>query len=776
MIDISGRAVRAGIRGFTAVATASCFVVTPQVTNIASAHTGERAARAHDHTTPRPDHEGREARDHGRGRADVVVNTRGPKGVIVPGRTYEWPFEVTNRGSEPAEDVSLTARPNRNLKVLAAPPKCRWRNSGPLVCDIGLLPQGHTKRGVITATIVPRTHSGKALTNPIQVSWRNTPSRERLMAEFPPVEVPPVEVSPGTGDTSAVPAADGKVPYPLMVTEHGPVTAESVVVRSPIGLPAPEGPCAAGVAPGKIADKPAAGRELGPCGAQQDDPAACGCSAAHEAPAASVPDVADVPQVTAPDRPAAAPCGAVARPVVIPDRPLVPPCAQQRPVAPPPAAVERPAGEPAAPCGVVPDRPMVPPCAKTGPAAWVDEPAAAACGVFPARPASAEDRPALPPCARHEPVAAPPAAEDRPATPACHAAVDRPVILPAPIGVPAAVPGSPCGAAPDRPATVKADQPADTTPVDTRPVATTPVDTRPAGKPADKTADKPTGKPVEKPADAGDDKAAGVPAAAPCGASAAGPGAVPGRPVIIPRVPAIPPCAHGRPDACGCLASANAPAEPAAEPVVPAVPVVPATPGTAPCPAGAADQPMANDKATPERPLGPSCGHGVPAAVHEEPAATPDTIEPMTPLTGPGKAADQPLGRPHHHVPLGRPHHHVPLGGPHDHVPAGRPHHGCVRQGTGFVCPLGSAAHHRPPVVNLHSPAHPRALRCVGASSAGCHTREARPVAVRPQPARGNLPTTGSSSALLALSGLGLAGAGVVLYRLSRTRTRREEG
>jgi LPXTG-motif cell wall-anchored protein len=41
---------------------------------------------------------------------------------------------------------------------------------------------------------------------------------------------------------------------------------------------------------------------------------------------------------------------------------------------------------------------------------------------------------------------------------------------------------------------------------------------------------------------------------------------------------------------------------------------------------------------------------------------------------------------------------------------------------------------------------------------------------MRPQPVGGHLPVTGGSSALLALSGLGLAGAGLVLYRLGRTR------
>jgi LPXTG-motif cell wall-anchored protein len=146
--------------------------------------------------------------------------------------------------------------------------------------------------------------------------------------------------------------------------------------------------------------------------------------------------------------------------------------------------------------------------------------------------------------------------------------------------------------------------------------------------------------------------------------------------------------------------------------------------------------------------------------VHEEPAATPDAIAPMTPLTGPGKAAHHPLGRPHRHVPRA----------------SGRAHRDCVRQGTGFVCPLGAAPHHRPHVLNLTSPTHPHTLHCVGANGPACHTRSARPVAVREQPAGGRLPATGGPSELLALSGLGLAGAGVVLYRLSRTRRENEGG
>jgi hypothetical protein len=716
----------------------------PQVTNNASAHTGGKAARAHDRLTPHRDHDGREGRDHEHGRADLVVDTKGPRGTIVPGRKYKWPFEVTNRGTVPAKDVALTAMPDKSLKVLSAPPKCRWRQSGPLVCQIGFLPQGKTRRGTITATVVPRAHNGKALNNPVQVSWRNAPTGEKRLAAFPPVEISPggSAAGPGTGtDTGTDTDTDGRVPYPLMVTEHGPVTAESVVVRSPIGAPAPEGPCANGVPSGKIAGKSTPIKPaLGPCGAKQDDPAACGCgAAAHERPAADLPPTenavipdrpakADRPVAANPDVPVTAPCGAVVdRPVVVPDRPVVPPCAQGRPE----AEQGRPAAAPSS--ATTADKP-----AADRPA--TDQPA----GSVPDNPAT--DKPVTDKPVTDKPVV------DRPAATPCGAAADRPVILP---GRPVIMPDHPavpsCAGAPGKP------------------------DAAPSSA-----ADKP----------APDKAAVDRPATAPCGATAARPVAVPERPVVVPDMPAIPPCAQGSPGACGCLNSQGVPAAPAADSAVPQRPAVPGPPEAAPC--AAADKPMGG-KDVSERPVGPSCGAGqeAPAAVHQEPGTTPEapaavheepatvpgttvpgttvpgttvpgttvpgTATPMTPLAGPGKAAHHPLGRPHHHVPL-RP---------------GRPHRDCVRQGTGFVCPLGSASHHRPHVLNLRSPGSPHALHCVGAAGAACHTREARPVAMRPQPVGGRLPVTGGSSALLALSGVGLAGAGMVLYRLSRTR--REE-
>jgi Domain of unknown function DUF11 len=754
MIDISGRAVRAGIRSITAVAAVSCFAVMPQVTSNASAHTGGKAARAargHDlaghKTTPYRDHNGREGRDRERGRANLVVDTHGPRGAIVPGRTYKWPFEVTNRGTVPAKDVALTATPDRSLKVLAAPPKCRWRKTGPLVCKIGLLPQGQTRRGTITAEVAPRAHTGKSLNNPVQVSWRNAPRQERRMSAFPPVEV-----SPDT-DASATAPGDGKIPYPLTVTEHAPVTAESVVVRSPIGLPAPEGPCANGVAPSKIAGKsmpikPA----LGPCGAKLDDPTACGCGATHDRPVVDGPPADAVPDEHAgvnadvPDRPVAAPCGA-ARPVVTPDRPAVP-------VA-PPCAHGAPADEPPAEAGT--DLPATTPCDAGRPVILPS----------PVRPVVVPDRPGGAPCAGAQgwPGAAQerPVEADAPATAPCGAAV--PVIRPE---RPVVTPDTPCAAAAKAAEKAAAEKAAaekaaaDKAAAEKAAAEKAQADKAAAEKAA---ADKAAAEKAEA-------AQASVPTATtPCGAAASNPVLVPDRPVIVPEGPAIPPCALGRPAACGCVNAEHAPAAPAAAPALPALPDAPGVsdaPGAAPvAPCAAADKPMAVEgKAVEERPAGPSCGAAqeAPAAVHEEPAATPDTVAPMTPLAGPGKAAHLPHGRPHHHAGFPA---RAPLG-------SGRAHRDCVRQGTGFVCPLGSAPHRRPHVYNLTAPRHPHAIRC-GAGAEACHTREARPVAMRPQPVRGNLPVTGGSSALLALSGLGLAGAGVVLYRLGRTR-RGEQG
>jgi hypothetical protein len=777
MIEFSGRAVRAGTRSIAVVAAASCFAVMPQVADHQPAHAdsivGSAAARG-GHGAPHRDHD-HEGRKNGH--ANVVVDTQGPQGAILPGRTYRWPYEVTNRGSAPARNVALTATPDKHLKVLATPPKCRWRRSGQLICKIGLLPQGETKRGVITATVVPKAPTGRSLANPVQVSWHNSPTPETRRTAFPPVEVSPDTALAAKSSIPETVIPGRQVPYEVVMTGHGPVTAEAVVVRSPVTAMTPEGPCGSSMSPAKIPAgkttpiKPAIGSceadpatpVAAPCVAVQGkDAAAPDTAAASDKPVAGSCGAAQEKRAVAQDKPAAAPCGAVAnksageRPAVAAHAPVTPPCAagqdksaacscgaaQEKPATQDKAATQD--NKPVtAPSAAVPPQPVVArdkPAAAPSTVAMPAKPAAAPCG-------AAADKPATPPCAAApvKPVAAPSTAED----PSTAAAAGKPE-------------AAPCGAVANKSAGEKPAVSADT-----------PV-TSPCAAGPDKSAACWCGAAQDKPAAvqpgvALDDK----PVAAPSAAAAPGKPAAAPAPVAAEDDPAVAPCAalHDKPIAAPCGA---------AVPERPAAAVVPGKPEAAPC-GVIADKPMvAPDNAASDKPVSPACG-----AAEEQPIAAPEKSVSMTPLAGPGKAAGKSASRPGR-VPAR--HRHVEALAGRSPVSASRGRQDCVTLGTGFECPGGAIPHHRTHLLKLAAHSRPNTaphrLRCVdteipeanrAGDSAACHTRMARPVAARDNLTIRRLPTTGGSSALLALMGFGLAGAGVVLYRFGRAR-RSEEG
>jgi hypothetical protein len=197
------------------------------------------------------------------------------------------------------------------------------------------------------------------------------------------------------------------------------------------------------------------------------------------------------------------------------------------------------------------------------------------------------------------------------------------------------------------------------------------------------------------------------------------------------------------------------------------------------CGACAAQQPMpacgsAQDKPTGDvsRPCGPS-----PARVAAEPGKAGPVGEsgihrsgPAESPVGSGIVPDRPGKAPRGDTP-------VVIG-------KGRLH--CVTQGAGFLCPLGSIPPGRTRKLRLAVRARPHArpgrLRCVstvasgtpdenpGNDSVACHTRNARPIPIRQNPGVHRLPQTGFPYGTVALSGLGLAAAGVLMLRLGRTR------
>ncbi len=913
MFDFSGRAARAGTRCISAVAAISCLAVMPQ-----PAHAGVHgsAVRKHGHDISHRDHD----RRNGQGGANLVVDTKGPQGVILPGRTYKWPYEVTNKGTLPARNVSLTATPDKGLKVLALPPKCRWQHGSRLFCKIGLLPQGETRHGDFTATVAPRQHAARPLINPVQVSWRSSPSRETRRTEFPPASRPGKEAS-----RRAEPAA---VPYPVMQTQRGPGAAEAVVVRSSVSPLAPVGPCAlilpARVGGGKTTPvKPNAGTcEAAKNPAEPVPASASGEQCALDPTGHDVRGLLTAPCAT-PGRTAVTPCEAAAakaaktetgRPARTAEQakadPAVPPCAAKHDEAvaapcgvPAPATDAKPAAPScatgdqavAAPCGAVAKpvtdaKPAVPPCA-----AKRDEAVAAPCGAaVPAKDAkpAADAKPAIPPCAagglgscecRGRQAAAPdvvvvpgmpvmvpdrPAhhatpAEDHSALTPCQAAEQDTRIRPA---APSCAPvkenpaASPCDAA----AKPAADAAAPCAAVQGGPVlapcraAEQGAQVKEAVPPCASARNQPAVTPCK--ADEGTHVNAGAcagekerPVVAPCRAAEhvadrpyapclagrdrpAEPGAVaprrpssgvvvvPGTPGIVPLAPLAPlaplvpvapigsgeqvtvpghavtlpcgavaetpvaaqdvpvtsPCAgaSGIPQACGCVAAQDRPAgtTPETPDAAPAAPPVPG--GVSPCQA-LADKPMAEDAVVPGKSATLTC-----AGTREHPVDGESV--PITPLASPGKSLHRPAGR-HERPVMGREANdpvilpgRVPSRRGHFvRVPRsyGRAHKGCLAQGTGFICPLGSAprgGHHVRPALHSRPGVRPERFQC-GSGGAACHTRMARPLAARPNVTVRHLPTTGTSSALLALSGLGLAGAGAVLYRVGRSR-RRQEG
>src|SRR4051794_29190071 len=146
MIDISGRAVRAGTRGIAVFAAVAGFAVLPQLAHEGPARADGSAGHHHPHGQERHEH-----RATPRRRPEVALSPSAPHGGVVPGRTYRWPYSVTNNGTTPARHVTLETAPDRDLKVVATPPKCTWHRRAVLVCRVGLIPRGQTRRGSITA-------------------------------------------------------------------------------------------------------------------------------------------------------------------------------------------------------------------------------------------------------------------------------------------------------------------------------------------------------------------------------------------------------------------------------------------------------------------------------------------------------------------------------------------------------------------------------------------------------------------------------------------------
>jgi hypothetical protein len=163
-------------------------------------------------------------------RAGIILDIDAPNAPILPGKTYEWPFSVTNRGADKIDHVTFAAPLSKHLDFVQGQDDCSWQREM-AVCELGAMQHGQTKTGVLTAKVDADACEGDTIGGRGTVTWGNPSDHGKVEAAFPKVDVveaadlavagkAPQEVQPG--DT---------VPYEITVVNRGTVTAEHVMVR-----------------------------------------------------------------------------------------------------------------------------------------------------------------------------------------------------------------------------------------------------------------------------------------------------------------------------------------------------------------------------------------------------------------------------------------------------------------------------------------------------------------------------------------------------------------
>ncbi|MCW2899928.1 MAG: omcB [Streptosporangiaceae bacterium] len=167
-------------------------------------------------------------RERARPRMSVDINA--PSAPVLPGRTYSWPFAVTNTGPDTVEKVIFSAPLSRHLEVAPGEDDCAWRQRT-AVCRLGPMRRGETRTGVLMAKVADDACDGDTIGGTAAVTWSGPTAMRRINAAFPPVKVAelpdlsvvekaPAQVRPG-----------GAVPYEITVVNQGMARAEHVVLR-----------------------------------------------------------------------------------------------------------------------------------------------------------------------------------------------------------------------------------------------------------------------------------------------------------------------------------------------------------------------------------------------------------------------------------------------------------------------------------------------------------------------------------------------------------------
>jgi LPXTG-motif cell wall-anchored protein len=223
---------RLAVRGLMVVSVMALIGAVPVLGGAAQARTGASAVVTGGHRRaqpPSPVAAGAERAGPGV-RPGITVDIGAPDAPVLPGRTYSWPYTVTNEGQAEVEKVTLSAPLPDHLEPVPGQDDCSWRQQV-AVCPLGSMGNGETRSGVLTAKVADEACAGDDIAGTAAVTWGEALDTGRVRAAFPPVRVAeaadlsvteraPAQVRPGS--TAA---------YDVTVLNRGTVTAEHVVLR-----------------------------------------------------------------------------------------------------------------------------------------------------------------------------------------------------------------------------------------------------------------------------------------------------------------------------------------------------------------------------------------------------------------------------------------------------------------------------------------------------------------------------------------------------------------
>ncbi|WP_433336099.1 hypothetical protein [Spirillospora sp. CA-294931] len=175
----------------------------------------------------KPSH-GRKKKKHARA-AQLVISTGAPKAQVVPGRTYSWPYAVTNKGPVKAGPAVFTASLPKALEFVSGQQNCSYAGGG-MVCHLGPLKPGQTIAGVMTAKVSGTAAPREAITSTGTVTW----ARSRVTRAFPRVDVAETADLGITKKAPSVIRPGEGLPYEVTVSNAGPSTATGVVMETTV--------------------------------------------------------------------------------------------------------------------------------------------------------------------------------------------------------------------------------------------------------------------------------------------------------------------------------------------------------------------------------------------------------------------------------------------------------------------------------------------------------------------------------------------------------------